>query len=240
MLLLRHGGQFTNRRIERHLWAGFMYVAAGVLVFIVIGFLSSPTFGLIAGCVIALRSKASFKYAGNWSCGEKGELAVTDALTSLPNDYVVLNDLMLPDGRGNIDHLVIGPNGLFVIETKNYSGYVKCWGDTWYVNNQKIRSLSKQAKRNAVAIKSSLDAVFAEHRSRVPFVTALLVFVDGNARFNIKEPTVPVIRGSELARYIADYRPARPRSPGSRELTRAIVHHLQLLQQKPDRLVPTA
>ena len=92
----------------------------------------------------------------------------------------MLNDLTLPNGRGNVDHLVIGPNGLFVIETKNYSGYVKCFRDTWYVNGREVSSLSKQAKRNAMAIKHNLDGVFAEHRTTVPFVNALLVFVKGN------------------------------------------------------------
>lgn len=124
---------------------------------------------------------------------------------------------MLPDGRGNVDHLVMGPNGLFAIETKNYSTIVKCSGDDWFVNGKKIRSLSKQAKRNAIA--------------------ALLVFVNGNGRFSIKNPTVPVLRSSELAEFIAWYNSARPPSITSPKLRRAIVHHLHLLQQKPDKWV---
>ncbi len=61
----------------------------------------------------------------------------------------------MPDGRGNVDHLVMGPNGLFAIETKNYSTFVKCSGDDWFVNGKKIRSLSKQAKRNAIAVRET-------------------------------------------------------------------------------------
>jgi hypothetical protein len=90
---------------------------------------------------------------------------------------------------------------------------VKCWADTWYVNGRKIPSLSKQAKRNAMAIKNNLDAVFAEHRTTVPFVNALLVFVNGNGRLNIKDPTIPVLRSSELARFIAGYTSTKTRSP---------------------------
>ena len=45
---------------------------------------------------------------------------------------------MLPDGKGNVDHLVMGPNGLFALETKNYSTIVKCSGDDWFVNGKKI------------------------------------------------------------------------------------------------------
>jgi hypothetical protein len=162
-------------------------------------------------------------------------MAISDALGSLSDEYVVLNDLMLPDGKGNVDHLVMGPNGLFAIETKNYSTFVKCSGDDWFVNGKKIRSLSKQAKRNAIAVREAV--VFADQGNRLPFVTALLVFVNGNGRFSIKNPTVPVLRSSELAEFIARYNSARPPSITSPKFRRAIVHHLHLLQQKPDKWV---
>ncbi len=39
----------------------------------------------------------------------------------------MLNDLTLPDGEGattQIDHLLLSPFGVFVIETKNYKGWI--------------------------------------------------------------------------------------------------------------------
>src|SRR5262245_9276374 len=148
---------------------------------------------------------------------------------------------MLPDGKGNVDHLAIGPSGLFVIETKNYSGNVKCDRDDWFVNGQKIRSLSRQAKRNAMAIRASLEKVFVEQQSRIPFVNALIVFTSRRGRLNLNQPTVPVLRSFELARFIRDFRDYESngrRTEGfSSELTRSIVHHLHLPQQKPDDLL---
>ena len=125
-------------------------------------FINLPLVGLLATAVAITAFKKNVRRWGNWFVGKRGELAVTEALKSLPGDYILLNDLTLPNGRGNVDHLVIGPNGLFVIETKNYSGYVKCFRDTWYVNGREVSSLSKQAKRNAMAIKHNLDGVFAD------------------------------------------------------------------------------
>jgi hypothetical protein len=124
-----------------------------------------------------------------------------------------------------------------VIETKNYSTFVRCYGDDWYVNKWKTHSLSKQAKRNAIAIKQSLTAVFAEQQARMPFVNALLVFVNGNGRLDINRPTIPVLRSSDLANFIEKHNPRSAPSLTSPELTRAIVHHLQSLQQHPDKLV---
>ena len=38
---------------------------------------------------------------------------------------VVLHDRKVPNTRGNIDHLVIAPNGIWIIDAKNYSGKVE-------------------------------------------------------------------------------------------------------------------
>lgn len=59
--------------------------------------------------------------------GKKGESEVARELTKLGEDYVVLNDLYIPKSNGGtsqVDHLVISKHGIFVIETKNYGGYV--------------------------------------------------------------------------------------------------------------------
>jgi hypothetical protein len=34
--------------------------------------------------------------------------------------WVVLHDLAIPGSRTNLDHLVIGPGGVFVIDSKQY------------------------------------------------------------------------------------------------------------------------
>jgi hypothetical protein len=55
-------------------------------------------------------------------------------------------------------------------------------------------------------------------------------------RASVKNPTVPVLRFSELTQSIARYNSARAPSITSPELRRTIVHHLHLLQQQPDKL----
>jgi hypothetical protein len=154
VLILRKGGKFAGRQIKNCRKSAVLWVcfALGAVV------ISLYFDALYVGGTVALFALALFKVSHrrwrNWTVGKYGEETVSAALKSLPNDFVLLNDLMLPDGRGNVDHLVIGPNGLFVIETKNYSGYVKCWADDWYVNGRKISSLSKQAK----AVRSRSEA----------------------------------------------------------------------------------
>lgn len=63
-----------------------------------------------------------------YSAGDRGENAVARRLRRLPKDrYFIINDLMIEKYNGHttqIDHVVISPYGVFVIETKNISGYV--------------------------------------------------------------------------------------------------------------------
>jgi len=52
-----------------------------------------------------------------WTMGANAEAAVGDVLNDLQrHGYVVMHDV--EDTEGNIDHLVSGPTGVFVIETK--------------------------------------------------------------------------------------------------------------------------
>lgn len=58
--------------------------------------------------------------------GKIGEKGVSAFLSMLPGKYIVLNDIMLRNGSytTQIDHIVISPHGIFVIETKNYKGWI--------------------------------------------------------------------------------------------------------------------
>ena len=54
--------------------------------------------------------------------GARGEEKVSGILESLPDAYHVFNDFTA--GRNHIDHVVVGPGGVFAIETKFWQGKV--------------------------------------------------------------------------------------------------------------------
>jgi len=61
--------------------------------------------------------------------GKCGELFVANRLKSAlePEQYLILNNVLLPDGLGGttqIDHVVLSPFGIFVVETKNMKGWI--------------------------------------------------------------------------------------------------------------------
>ncbi len=62
---------------------------------------------------------------GNFLKGAKGEEWVAHELAFLGPDYSVFNGMRLGGGKQNFDHIVVGPSGVFVIETKNWKGSVE-------------------------------------------------------------------------------------------------------------------
>ncbi|HEX2266057.1 MAG TPA: nuclease-related domain-containing protein, partial [Solirubrobacterales bacterium] len=58
---------------------------------------------------------------GRWRRGAEGEEVVGQVLEGLSADgWHVLHDVSF--GRGNIDHIAVGPGGVFTVETKSHGG----------------------------------------------------------------------------------------------------------------------
>ena len=58
-----------------------------------------------------------------WRRGAAGERRTARLLDPLErHGWAILHDLAIPCSRANIDHLVIGPGGVFVIDSKQYRG----------------------------------------------------------------------------------------------------------------------
>jgi hypothetical protein len=146
-------------------------------------------------------------YSGGWA----GEKQVANLLTSkIKDDYYLLNDLYLRDGGGDIDHIVLGPNGIFVLETKNWSGSISCNGDDWQRGGKGnfSGSPSRQVKRNAAKIKQIID-----NNSNLGmldiWVEGIVVFTNHHATLHVNNPTVPILRLPQLPSHILGYRSSR-------------------------------
>lgn len=80
--------------------------------------------GLLAGAALAVWAILRITPPGwieNWQTGAWGERDTARVLRPLERDgWVVLHDL--PAGAGNIDHIVIGPSGVYVLDSKRLGG----------------------------------------------------------------------------------------------------------------------
>jgi len=86
----------------------------------------------------------------NWARGARGERIAAHALSQLPTGWWVLHDLQVGSRGANIDHLVVGPGGIFTINTKNLSSNVWVGGSTFMVGGTKtdyVRKAEWEAER---------------------------------------------------------------------------------------------
>lgn len=174
-------------------------------------------YGSIIALVIAL---VFLSRNSSWKKGIAGEKEVTMALQELDNSYYLLSDVVLYPKHGNIDHIVLGQNGIFVIETKNYKGEIGCKEDEWYLLTypakkrgsgrrkrpvkKPLPSISKQAKRNATTLKNFIEKYIEEANLKTHQieVNCILTFVDPDLELKLRKPSVDVLRLFELPEFI--------------------------------------
>jgi len=165
--------------------------------------------GLIDGIgfVIAIIWLLVFQYYQRkyytYKGGRQGEKAVINALTnSLSDEYYLINGAYLNGRGGDIDHIVLGPSGIYVLETKNWSGKIICYGDQWQRPGKKVKnSPSLQVKHNTQKVKKIVDASPAFRGFKV-WVEGLLVFTNTYADLCLSNPTVTVLKLQQLHSYI--------------------------------------
>jgi hypothetical protein len=127
-----------RRAVERAAWAGTLplrlaaTVLAGLggLMVVAVAGLPLPA-GLLAAMLLAgaawwrLRFQPSPE-AQAWQRGAEGERHTARLLEPLVRQgWGVQHDLRVPGSKANIDHVVIGPPGVFVIDAKNYRGRLR-------------------------------------------------------------------------------------------------------------------
>lgn len=77
-----------------------------------------------------------------WRIGAKGEAKVGKKLDKLPDGWHVLHNVPVGEHDSDIDHVVIGPGGVFTLNTKHHpGGRIRIAEDTFMVNGRKTRYL---------------------------------------------------------------------------------------------------
>ena len=118
-----------------------------------------------------------------WARGARGEERLAAALAEVPG-VCVLHDRRVPGTRGNLDHLVLAPAGVFMVDAKRYQGMIRVrdrggWFRTdlrLYVGRRDCSGLAENMRWQLEAVE---DAVCAAGIDPLPPITPVLCFVDG-------------------------------------------------------------
>ncbi|MCL4273191.1 MAG: NERD domain-containing protein [Anaerolineales bacterium] len=145
---------------------------------------------LVALAVIFFLGYAVGKW-GMHSAENTGEARVRQVLTTSfkAPEYHLLNNITLPyeDGTTQIDHILVSIKGVFVIETKHFSGWIfageksQYWTQVIYNFRNKTPNPLHQNYRHVKAVRGLLDFLPREQ------IHSLVVFT-GDAAFKTAVP----------------------------------------------------
>jgi Nuclease-related domain len=139
--------------------------------------------------------------AESWYRGVLGERRVAELLTQLGEGWTVLHSVPVGKGASDIDHIVVGPPGVFTINTKFSPGK-----DVWVAGRGMYVGGTKQPHvLNSLYEARRASNFLTESSGLTVPVTGLIVFVDP-ARMTHKaaagggpaDPPIVVLRDSDL------------------------------------------
>ena len=118
--------------------------------------------------------------------------------------YRRFHDIIIPSGYGTtqIDHLIVSPHGLFIVETKNKKGWIfgskgqKSWTQSLYGNNYSFQNPTRQTFRQ----KKILSEFLGINESTIHTI----IYFVGDCKFKTELPD-NVIR-SRLGKYIKQFK----------------------------------
>jgi hypothetical protein len=149
----------------------------------VLGRQLAPRWGLFLGGLVAMVTGWGLWFrpspdAVAWRRGAAGERRTARLLDPLErHGWAVLHDLAVPRSRANIDHLVVGPGGVFVIDSKHYRGRLQLDGSgrLWhgrYPLAPTLRAVDHEADQAAQVLVDPdvvVIPIVAVHGAQVPW-----------------------------------------------------------------------
>jgi Nuclease-related domain len=146
------------------------------------------------------------------AAGERGTARLLDPLER--HGWAVLHDLAIPGSRANLDHLVIGPGGVFVIDSKHYRGRLQLDGSgrLWHGRSPLtpvLRAVDFEAYRAAQVLVDPgvvVVSIVAVHGAQVPWgkVVTQGVPVVAAKRLPSMLRQLPAVLGPERVAWLAD------------------------------------
>jgi hypothetical protein len=244
----RQAGQFAQERFRqrkrawlrriRWLWpiAVMFYVGLCVAMGLIVGGPMPLFWGLGLGAAIAtvlwsIDSPPS--HIERWREGADGEKATAKALRGLVGSgWTLSNDIDW--GRGNIDHVLVGPAGIFVLETKKLRGICRVQRGMlsvrWREDPEDGYENHSIGPRTRVASAALAETLRADGLRRHWVQGVVVLWADFEQR-SVASERVAWIRGKDLARVLAA-RPSRL-SPAEVERTVEVLKTSPVLTRQP-------
>jgi hypothetical protein len=136
--------------------------------------------------------------ARSWFKGVRGEQRIGSELELLGPEFTVLHAVPIGRGETDVDHIVVGPTGVFSINSKNHSGQrVFVGGGSFIIGGQRTPHIRNSLSEGKRATKLLSDAA-----SCPILVQPLLVVSADQIKRGSKAPSVVVLTPGSVRRWI--------------------------------------
>ncbi|MEX5257618.1 nuclease-related domain-containing protein [Kocuria arenosa] len=139
-----------------------------------------------------------------WYQGALGEIAVGRILGRLGPEWTVLHAVPVGAGVSDIDHVLIGPAGVFTLNTKNHAGRDVWVGDRAILVGGHKQHYLPHARHEAARAAKRLSAAVGEP---VPVTPVLVLIEPGKLTIRQRPADVRVVTDRELLRWLKRRRP---------------------------------
>jgi hypothetical protein len=220
-----HAEYRRRRAAERATWTYVLpwRVAAVLAAAVTAGLLAAQVAPHLAGLLAVVAAaglgwRLRFRPSADtlaWRRGATGERRTARLLAPLERrGWAVLHDLAIPGSAANIDHLVIGPGGVIVVDSKRCRGRLRLDGNgiVWHGRHVLVSALrtvvwaADQADEVLGVADIQVAAIVAVHGASVPWG---LVQADGVSIVPARRvpdllQTLPPVLGPERVAWLAD------------------------------------
>lgn len=204
------------------------------------------TLALLCGTAWAFfgwRYQSHTRLRGQLRAGLAGQRFLPQILSGLDDTYYLINNLKLPGRADDIDHLVIGSNGIFAVETKHHRGRIYVREGQWYQSKisrrgnpqpeEAIRDPGQQLKRNIDYLRSCINRTDPElsRRTRL-WIEGAVVFTHPAVSLDLPQDLLatlpfPVLKARDLPAHITAHVPRRTYSKAEIRQIISLLGHLQ-------------
>jgi hypothetical protein len=171
------------------------------------------------------RYRRRSRLRGQLRAGLRGQRRMAKILTLLDDRYYLINNLKLPGRADDVDHLVVGLNGIFAVETKNHRGRIFWRDGQWYQAKvsrsgrpqpeEPLRDPTRQLKRNVSHLRSCINQTdpALSRRTRL-WIEGVVVFTHPAVSLDLADSVrenlpFPVLRVRDLPSHILSHEPRR-------------------------------
>ena len=157
--------------------------------------------------------------------GLRGQQSAVEILSLLGDDYYLINNLKLPGRADDVDHIIVGPNGVFALETKNHRGRIFYEDGQWFQSKtsrggrpqpkETIRDPTRQLKRNVDYLRACISETDPALSRRVRlWIEGAVAFTHPAVSLDLPSTVqdtlpFPALRARDLPPYIVAHVPRR-------------------------------